>query len=233
MEVLRAEGLKKIYGTGAGKVEALRSIDLSIESGEMVAVIGPSGSGKTTLLHALGGIQKPTKGRVLVEGKDIYSLSANRLAIFRRRQVGIVYQYYNLLPVLNVEENILMPVFLDGKPINQGRLEELLDILNIETKRNLFPSELSGGQLQRTAIARALINSPTILLADEPTGNLDSKNSQQIMELFKKTNRKYGQTLIIITHDEDIALQADRIITMDDGVIISDSLVTGKGKIYK
>lgn len=233
MEVLRAEGLKKIYGTGAGKVEALRSIDLSIESGEMVAVIGPSGSGKTTLLHALGGIQKPTKGRVMVEGKDIYSLSANRLAIFRRRQVGIVYQYYNLLPVLNVEENILMPVFLDGKPINQGRLEELLDILNIETKRNLFPSELSGGQLQRTAIARALINSPTILLADEPTGNLDSKNSQQIMELFKKTNRKYGQTLIIITHDEDIALQADRIITMDDGVIISDSLVTGKGKIYK
>ena len=233
MEVLRAEGLKKIYGTGAGKVEALRSIDLSIESGEMVAVIGPSGSGKTTLLHALGGIQKPTKGRVLVEGKDIYSLSANRLAIFRRRQVGIVYQYYNLLPVLNVEENILMPVFLDGKPINQGRLEELLDILNIETKRNLFPSELSGGQLQRTAIARALINSPTILLADEPTGNLDSKNSQQIMELFKKTNRKYGQTLIIITHDEDIALQADRIITMDDSVIISNSLVTGKGKIYK
>ena len=190
MEVLRAEGLKKIYGTGAGKVEALCSIDLSIESGEMVAVIGPSGSGKTTLLHALGGIQKPTKGRVLVEGKDTYSLSANRLAIFRRRQVGIVYQYYNLLPVLNVEENILMPVFLDGKPINQGRLEELLDILNIETKRNLFLSELSGGQLQRTAIARALINSPTILLADEPTGNLDSKNSQQIMKLFKKTNRK-------------------------------------------
>ncbi len=220
MEVLRGENLYKVYGEGGNKVEALKNVNISIEKGEFVAIMGPSGSGKTTLLHAIGGLEKPTSGNVLLEGQNLYEKSNDELAILRRRDIGIVNQFYNLIPILNVEENILLPILLDGRKANEERLNQIIFLLGLENKKHYKPSELSGGQQQRTAIARAIINAPSIILADEPTGNLDSQNSKEIIQLFKKTNKKYGQTIVIITHDEDIAIQADRIITMDDGEIV-------------
>lgn len=222
MEVLRTEKLNKVYGNSENKVEAIKDISISVKRGEFVAIMGPSGSGKSTLLHIMGGIERPTSGKVFIDGIDIYSMTDEQLAIFRRRQIGIVYQFYNLIPVLNVVENISLPLVLDGRKINDVRIEEMLKMLNLTHRANFLPGQLSGGQQQRVSIGRALINAPTIVLADEPTGNLDSKNSQDILELFKLSNKKYKQTLIIITHDEEIALQADRIITIDDGRVIKD-----------
>ena len=222
MEVLRAENLYKIYGSGQNRVEAIRNVSFTVKRGEFVAIMGPSGSGKSTLLHILGGVDSPTKGKVFIDGTDIYKFNDEDLAIFRRRQVGIVYQYNNLLRILNVEENLALPALLDGRRINKNRIEEILQLLNLEGKSKAYPPELSGGQQQRVSIGRALINAPAIVLADEPTGNLDSKNSQDIIQLFKKSNRKYKQTLIMITHDEEVALQADRIIQIDDGEIVRD-----------
>ncbi len=222
MEVLRTEKLNKVYGNSENKVEAIKDISISVKRGEFVAIMGPSGSGKSTLLHIMGGIERPTSGKVFIDGIDIYSMTDEQLAIFRRRQIGIVYQFYNLIPVLNVVENISLPLVLDGRKINDVRIEEMLKMLNLTHRANFLPGQLSGGQQQRVSIGRALINAPAIVLADEPTGNLDSKNSQDILELFKLSNKKYKQTLIIITHDEEIALQADRIITIDDGRVIKD-----------
>lgn len=222
MEVLRAENLYKIYGSGQNRVEAIRNVSFTVKRGEFVAIMGPSGSGKSTLLHILGGVDSPTKGKVFIDGTDIYKYNDDDLAIFRRRQVGIVYQFNNLLRILNVEENLALPALLDGRHINKTRIEEILKLLNLDGKAKAYPSELSGGQQQRVSIGRALINAPAIVLADEPTGNLDSKNSQDIVQLFKKSNRKYKQTLIMITHDEEVALQADRIIQIDDGEIVRD-----------
>lgn len=222
MEVLRTEKLNKVYGNSENKVEAINDISISVKRGEFVAIMGPSGSGKSTLLHIMGGIERPTSGKVFIDGIDIYSMTDEQLAIFRRRQIGIVYQFYNLIPVLNVVENISLPLVLDGRKINDVRIEEMLKMLNLTHRANFLPGQLSGGQQQRVSIGRALINAPAIVLADEPTGNLDSKNSQDILELFKLSNKKYKQTLIIITHDEEIALQADRIITIDDGRVIKD-----------
>ena len=190
-----------------------------------MAIIGPSGSGKSTLLHILGGVDRPTSGKVWLDGKDIYSQKEEQLAIFRRREVGLIYQFYNLIPVLDVEENITLPVLMDGRPVNRERLEELLAILNLQDRRKHLPNQLSGGQQQRVSIGRALMNAPAVVLADEPTGNLDSKNSQEIMELLKLSNRKFGQTLIMITHDESLALQADRIIAIEDGRIARDEVI--------
>ena len=222
MEVLRTEKLSKVYGNSENKVEAIKDISISVKRGEFVAIMGPSGSGKSTLLHTIGGIERPTSGKVFIDGIDIYSVTDEQLAIFRRRQIGIVYQFYNLIPVLNVVENISLPLVLDGRKINDVRINEMLEMLNLTHRANFLPGQLSGGQQQRVSIGRALINAPAIVLADEPTGNLDSKNSQDILELFKLSNKKYKQTLIIITHDEEIALQADRIITIDDGKVIKD-----------
>lgn len=225
MEILRVENLVKEYGKGETKVRAVDDISFSVEKGEFVAIIGPSGSGKSTLLHILGGVDKPTAGKVYMNDEDIYRRSEEKLAIFRRREVGLIYQFYNLIPVLNVVENMTLPVLMDGRKVNDDRLEELLSILNLSERRYHLPNELSGGQQQRVSIGRALMNAPAVVLADEPTGNLDSKNSQEIVELLKLSNKKYGQTLIIITHDESIALQADRIITMEDGKIVRDEVV--------
>ena len=222
MEVLRTEKLNKIYGTGENQVEAIKDISISVKRGEFVAIMGPSGSGKSTLLHIIGGVERPTSGKVFIDGIDIYSMTDEELAIFRRRQIGLVYQFYNLIPVLNVVENTSLPLVLDGRELNEIRIEEMLKMLNLSHRANFLPGQLSGGQKQRVSIGRALINAPAIVLADEPTGNLDSKNSQDILELFKLSNRKYKQTLIVITHDEEIALQADRIITIDDGKIVRD-----------
>ena len=222
MEVLRAENLYKVYGSGENKVEAIKNVSFSVKRGEFVAIMGPSGSGKSTLLHILGGVDSPTKGKVFIDGTDIYKFNDEDMAIFRRRQIGIVYQFNNLLRILNVEENLALPALLDGRKINKQRIREILEMLNLEEKSKAYPDQLSGGQQQRVSIGRALINAPAIVLADEPTGNLDSKNSQDIIQLFKKSNRKYKQTLIMITHDEEVALQADRIIQIDDGVIIRD-----------
>ena len=222
MEVLRTEKLSKVYGNSENKVEAIKDISISVKRGEFVAIMGSSGSGKSTLLHTIGGIERPTSGKVFIDGIDIYSMTDEQLAIFRRRQIGIVYQFYNLIPVLNVVENISLPLVLDGRKINDVRINEMLEMLNLTHRANFLPGQLSGGQQQRVSIGRALINAPAIVLADEPTGNLDSKNSQDILELFKLSNKKYKQTLIIITHDEEIALQADRIITIDDGKVIKD-----------
>lgn len=222
MEILRAENLTKIYGTGENRTEALKEVSFSVKQGDFLAIMGPSGSGKSTLMHLLGGVEKPTGGKVFINGTDIYKLTADELAIFRRRQIGIVYQFYNLISVLDVEENIMLPTILDGKNINKQRVKEMLELLALSGKEKEMPDRLSGGQQQRVSIGRALINAPAILLADEPTGNLDSKNSQNIVELFKRSNRKYKQTTIIITHDEEIALQADRIISLDDGRIVKD-----------
>ena len=225
MEILRVEHLSKIYGKGENEVRALDDVSFSIEKGQFVAIIGPSGSGKSTLLHILGGVDRPTAGKVFLEGQDVFAQNEDQLAIFRRRQVGLIYQFYNLIPVLNVTENITLPVLMDGRKVNQKRLEDLLTTLALKGREKHLPNQLSGGQQQRVSIGRALMNSPAIVLADEPTGNLDSKNSQEIVELLKLSNRQYGQTLIIITHDENIALQADRIITIEDGKITHDEVV--------
>ncbi len=225
MELLKAEHLSKVYGKGENQVKALDDVSFMIQPGEFVAMVGPSGSGKSTLLHILGGVDRPTSGHVYLDGKDVYSQNEEQLAIFRRREVGLVYQFYNLIPVLDVEENITLPVLMDGREVNQERLAELLTILNLGKRRRHLPNQLSGGQQQRVSIGRALMNAPAMVLADEPTGNLDSRNSQEIMELLKLSNEKYGQTLIIITHDENIALQADRIIAIEDGRISRDEVI--------
>ena len=225
MELLKVEHLSKIYGNGINKVKALDDVSFSVNKGEFVAIIGPSGSGKSTLLHILGGIDKPTKGKVYMDGKDVYRQNEENLAIFRRRQVGLIYQFYNLIPVLNVKGNITLPVLMDGQKANQKRLYELIETLGLAGKENALPNQLSGGQQQRVSIGRALMNAPAIVLADEPTGNLDSKNSQEIVDLLKLSNKKYDQTLIVITHDENIALQADRIIAIEDGKIIRDEVI--------
>ncbi len=225
MELLRAEHLTKTYGKDENVVAALNDVSLSISKGEFVAIIGASGSGKSTLLHMLGGVDRPTSGTVLVDGKDIFKQNDEQLSIFRRREVGLVYQFFNLIPVLTVVENITMPVMLDHRRVNQERLDELLDLLGLRERKDFFPSQLSGGQQQRVAIGRALINAPTILLADEPTGNLDSKNSQEVVELLKYSNQKSNQTTVLITHDENVALQAKRIITIQDGRIKHDEVI--------
>ena len=225
MEILRTEHLTKIYGKGENQVRALDDVSFSVRQGEFVAIIGPSGSGKSTLLHILGGVDKPTGGKVYMNGADVYAQNEQQLAIFRRRQVGLVYQFYNLIPVLNVTENITLPVLMDGQSVNQERLQELLDTLKLTGRENHLPNQLSGGQQQRVSIGRALMNAPAVVLADEPTGNLDRKNSQEIMDLLKASNEKYHQTLIIITHDESIALQADRIIAIEGGRIIRDEVI--------
>lgn len=227
MEILRAENITKIYGTGNNQVKALDDVSFSVEKGEFVAIIGPSGSGKSTLIHILGGVDKPTSGKVFMNGKDIYAGSDEQLAVFRRREVGLIYQFYNLIPVLNVRENMTLPVLLDGREVNEDRLGELIDLLGLRGREKHLPNELSGGQQQRVSIGRALMCAPAVVLADEPTGNLDSKNSQEIIELLKTSNLKYGQTILIITHDENIALQAQRIIAIEDGRIVRDE-VTGK-----
>ena len=225
MEILRVENLTKVYGKGENEVRALDGVSFSVEKGEFVAVIGPSGSGKSTLLHILGGVDRPTGGRVLMDGKDVYAQNEEQLAIFRRRQVGLIHQFYNLIPVLNVTENITLPVLMDGQKVNQNRLAELMTTLKLIGRENHLPNQLSGGQQQRVSIGRALMNAPAVVLADEPTGNLDSKNSKEIVDLLKISNEKYGQTLIVITHDESIALQADRIISIDDGKITRDEVI--------
>lgn len=221
MEILRIEKLCKVYGKGESRVDALQNLSLSVQKGEFVAIVGQSGSGKSTLLHLIGGVDRPSSGEIYVDGKSVYTKNQEELAIFRRRQVGLIYQFYNLIPVLNVVENMVLPLKLDGQKVN----EELLEVLGLEDRRNHLPRQLSGGQQQRVSIGRALINAPALVLADEPTGNLDSKNSQEITELLKYSNRKYGQTLILITHDENIALQADRLIRLEDGKIASDEKI--------
>lgn len=225
MEILRVENLTKIYGKGENEVRALDDVSFSVNKGEFIAVIGPSGSGKSTLLHILGGVDRPTSGRVLMDGKDVYAQNEEQLAVFRRRQVGLIYQFYNLIPVLNVTENITLPVLMDGQRVNSDRLKELITTLKLDGRENHLPNQLSGGQQQRVSIGRALMNAPAVVLADEPTGNLDSKNSKEIVDLLKISNEKYGQTLIVITHDESIALQADRIISIDDGKITRDEVI--------
>ena len=225
MEILKVENLSKTYGTGDNVVKALDNVSFSIEKGQFVAIIGPSGSGKSTLLHILGGVDKPTSGKGFMDGNDVYAQNEEQLAIFRRRQVGLIYQFYNLIPVLNVIENITLPVLMDSRKVNDERLKELLSTLGLEGRENHLPNQLSGGQQQRVSIGRALMNAPAVVLADEPTGNLDSKSSQEIVELLKLSNKKYNQTLIVITHDENIALQADRIIAIGDGKITRDEVI--------
>jgi putative ABC transport system ATP-binding protein len=225
MEILRIENLSKHYGSDANMVRALDDVSFSVNKGEFLAIMGPSGSGKSTLLHIIGGVDKPTSGKVYMNGQDVYAQDDEQLAIFRRRQVGLIYQFYNLIPVLDVIENITLPVLLDGRKVNEERLNELLTILDLKGREKHLPNQLSGGQQQRVSIGRALMNAPAVVLADEPTGNLDSKNSQEIVELLKLSNQKFGQTLIIITHDENIALQADRIMALEDGRIIRDEVI--------
>ena len=225
MEILKVENLTKIYGAGNAEVRALDGVSFAVEKGEFLAIIGPSGSGKSTLLHALGGVDRPTSGKVYMNGQDVYAQNEEQLAIFRRRHVGLIYQFYNLIPVLNVVENMALPVRMDGRKVNEARLNELLHLLALEDRKNNLPNQLSGGQQQRVSIGRALMNAPEIVLADEPTGNLDSKNSREIVELLKLSNRKYNQTLIVITHDEQIALQADRVIAIEDGRITKDERI--------
>ena len=225
MEILKVEHLSKIYGQGENEVRALDDVSFCVEKGQFVAIIGPSGSGKSTLLPILGGGDRPTSGKVYLEGQDVFAQNEEQLAIFRRRQVGLIYQFYNLIPVLDVTENITLPVLLDGRKVNSDRLSSLLETLNLTERARHLPSQLSGGQQQRVSIGRALMNAPAVVLADEPTGNLDSKNSQEIVELLKKSNRVYGQTLIVITHDESIALQADRILAIEDGRIVRDEVI--------
>ena len=225
MEILRVENLTKVYGKGENEVRALDGVSFSVEKGAFVAVIGPSGSGKSTLLHILGGVDRPTGGKVFMDGKDVYAQNEEQLAIFRRRQVGLIYQFYNLIPVLNVTENITLPVLMDGQKVNQNRLAELMTTLKLAGRESHLPNQLSGGQQQRVSIGRALMNAPAVVLADEPTGNLDSKSSREIVELLKVSNEKYGQTLLVITHDESIALQADRILSIEDGKITRDEVI--------
>lgn len=225
MKILEVKNLSKIYGKGENEVKALDNVSFSVDKGEFIAIVGSSGSGKSTLLHLIGGVDKPTSGEVIVNGTQVYQQNEEELAIFRRREVGLIYQFYNLIPVLTVEENMTLPVLLDNQKVNVGRLSELLKILDLETRKNHLPKELSGGQQQRVSIGRALMNAPSLVLADEPTGNLDSKNSKEIVDLLKLTQQKYKQTLIMITHDERIAMQADRIIVIEDGQIKKDEVL--------
>ena len=225
MEILKVDHLSKIYGKGENQVNALDDVSFSVQKGEFIAIIGPSGSGKSTLLHLLGGVDRPTSGKVFVDGVDVYAQNEEQLAIFRRRQVGLIYQFYNLIPVLNVEENITLPLLLDGRKVDPLYLDTLVDTLGLSARRQYLPNQLSGGQQQRVSIGRALMNTPAIMLADEPTGNLDSKNSAEIMDLLKLANQQYGQTLLVITHDERIAHQARRIITIEDGKIAADEVM--------
>lgn len=225
MELMQIQHLSKVYGQGENQVRAVDDISFTVEKGEFLAIIGPSGSGKSTLLHILGGVDRPTSGKVFVDGQDVYAQNEDQLAIFRRRQVGLIYQFYNLIPVLNVVENMTLPVLMDGRQVNQERLEELLDVLGLRGREKHLPNQLSGGQQQRVSIGRALMNAPAVVLADEPTGNLDSRSSREIVELLKVSNEKYGQTLLVITHDESIALQADRILSIEDGKITRDEVI--------
>lgn len=225
MEILRVEHLKKTYGEGENAVHALDDVSFSVEKGEFTAIIGPSGSGKSTLLHILGAVDVPTSGKVYMDGQDVFAQNEEELAVFRRRQVGLIYQFYNLIPVLNVRENITLPILMDGRKINEKRLQEMIHTLRLEGREKHLPNQLSGGQQQRVSIGRALMNAPAVVLADEPTGNLDSRNSHEIMELLKESNKRYNQTLIMITHDENIALQADRIIAIEDGRITRDEVI--------
>ena len=227
MEMLRVENLTKVYGEGENQVRALDGVSFSVEKGQFVAIIGPSGSGKSTLLHILGGVARPTGGKVYMNGQDVYQRSEDQLAIFRRREVGLIYQFYNLIPVLNVTENITLPVLMDGRKVNQERLQEMLQTLGLQGREKHLPNQLSGGQQQRVSIGRALMNAPAVVLADEPTGNLDSRNSQDIVDLLKYSNRRFEQTLIVITHDESIALQADRVLAIEDGKITRDEVIRG------
>ena len=223
MEILRVENLCKEYGKGQTKVKALDNVSFSVEKGEFVAIVGASGSGKSTLLHLLGGVDRPNSGKVFIEGKDIYKLNDDELAIFRRRQVGLIYQFYNLIPIRNVEENITLPLSLDGRKVDEKRLEELINLLGLSGRRTHLPNELSGGQQQKTSIGRAMITNPAIILADEPTGNLDSKSSDEVVTLLKKSNKNYKQTIIMITNNLEIAKVADRIITIEDGKIVKEA----------
>lgn len=225
MEILKVENLCKTYGVNDTEVRALDNVSFSVERGEFVAIIGASGSGKSTLLHLIGGVDRATTGKIYIDGTEISGLNNDKMAIFRRRQVGLIYQFYNLLPILNVEENIELPCRLDGKHVEKEKMEQMLSVLNLTERREHLPNQLSGGQQQRVSIGRALINYPAIVLADEPTGNLDSKASREIIDLLKMTNRKYDQTILLITHDENIALEADRIITIADGKIVKDEKV--------
>lgn len=225
MSILKVENLTKTYGKGENKINAVDNISFSVEKGEFLAIIGSSGSGKSTLLHLLGGVDRPTSGKVYIDGEDIYSLNNDDLAIFRRRKVGLIYQFYNLIPILNVNENIKLPCELDEKQVSEEKLNDLLKTLGLENRKEHLPNELSGGQQQRVSIGRAIINSPAIMLADEPTGNLDSKSSDEIISLLKLSNEKYNQTLIVITHDEKIAAEANRVITIEDGKIVGDKQV--------
>ena len=227
MEILRVENLNKTYGKGENQVKAVDNVSFSVQKGEFVAIIGASGSGKSTLLHLIGGVDRPTSGKVFIDGKDIYTLNDDNLAIFRRRQIGLIYQFYNLIPVLNVAENITLPTKLDGRDVDERRLNDLLKTLGLEKRKYNLPNQLSGVQQQRVSIGRAMMNEPALMLADEPTGNLDSKASEEIISLLRLSNKKYNQTVIVITHDEKIALEADRVITIDDGKIIKDER-TGK-----
>ena len=222
MEILKVEKLSKVYGKGETKINAVDNISFSVSKGEFVAIVGASGSGKSTLLHLMGGVDRPTSGKVFIDGVDIYAMNNDALAIFRRRQVGLIYQFYNLIPILNVVENITLPCKLDNKKVDENHLNDLLKTLSLENRKNHLPNELSGGQQQRVSIGRAIINNPALVLADEPTGNLDSKASDEIISLLKKSNQKYNQTIIVITHDLEIANEANRIITIEDGKIISD-----------
>lgn len=223
MEILKVENLTKTYGSGENLVHAIDDVSFSVEKGEFVAIVGASGSGKSTLLHLIGGVDRPTNGKIFVDGNDISKMNDDKLAVFRRRQVGIVYQFYNLIPILTVEENITLPCDLDGRGVDRERLEMILDSFGLRARRKHLPNQLSGGQQQRTSIARALINNPSLVLADEPTGNLDSKSSEEVMSMLKMCNQSYGQTVIMITHNLDIAKQADRIITISDGKIVEEA----------
>lgn len=225
MAILEVKNLTKIYGNDENKVVALDHVSFTVEKGEFIAIVGSSGSGKSTLLHLIGGVDKPTSGEVIVNGQNVYKKNENELAIFRRREVGLIYQFYNLIPILTVEENMTLPVLLDNKKVNQEKLDELLRILDLKSREKHLPRELSGGQQQRVSIGRALMNAPSLVLADEPTGNLDSKNSKEIIDLLKLTQKRYKQTLIMITHDERIAMQADRIIVIEDGKIKKDEVL--------
>lgn len=225
MAILEVKNLTKIYGNDENNVVALDHVSFNVEKGEFIAIVGSSGSGKSTLLHLIGGVDKPTSGEVIVNGQNVYKKNENELAIFRRREVGLIYQFYNLIPILTVEENMTLPVLLDNKKVNQERLDELLRILDLKSREKHLPRELSGGQQQRVSIGRALMNAPSLVLADEPTGNLDSKNSKEIIDLLKLTQKRYKQTLIMITHDENIAMQADRIIVIEDGKIKKDEVI--------
>ena len=225
MEILKVEHLTNTYGTGENQVCALNDVSFSVNKGEFVSIVGASGSGKSTLIHLIGGVDRPTKGKVFVDGKDVYQQKEEALAIFRRRQVGLIYQFYNLIPVLDVVENMTLPVLMDGREVNEERLEELMQILGLQNRAHHLPNQLSGGQQQRVSIGRALMNAPALVLADEPTGNLDTANSCEIMQLLRYSNQKYRQTMIVITHDEDIALQADRVIELEDGRIVRNEVI--------